>query len=57
MYRSKYMKQRRDYIISELVQIIGCVIFMIILLISCSANEKDNETIEAEVIDDKKDEL
>ena len=33
MYRSKYMKQRRDYTLSELVQIIGCVLFMIILLI------------------------
>ena len=33
MYRSKYMKQRRDYILSELVQMIGCVLFMIILLI------------------------
>jgi hypothetical protein len=33
MYRLKYMKQRRHYILSESGQIIGCVIFMIILLI------------------------
>ena len=34
MYRSKYMKQRRDYTLSELVQILFMIILLIRLIMS-----------------------